>query len=242
MPSTSWAGPPEQLLGGAVVHRDALGIVDADRSRRHCGIEQVRQARPAWSVPSAGGIGKQAEAARPEFRSRMLRTGHGRNLHAHPHHGSAQIPPRWRRPWLSAAHQPGTEGGGSTHMLARRRPNHGCPSVAPYRPGRTALTLAGNPKAGTPSIWTFPDRCARHRKSDRHFRRGHAAGRIDATPQRLRSLARAAQHDILRRLAPPLRHDMVVHLQSLGMMAEALIARMERGAVRRRPEAARSPS
>jgi len=50
-------------------------------------------------------------------------------------------------------------------------------------------------------------------------------------PQRLRSLARAAQHDILRRLAPPLRHDMVVHLQSLGMMAEALSARMERGAV-----------
>jgi hypothetical protein len=54
---------------------------------------------------------------------------------------------------------------------------------------------------------------------------------MDASPQRLRSLARAAQHDILRRLTPPLRHDMVVHLQSLGMMAEALSARMERGAV-----------
>jgi hypothetical protein len=53
----------------------------------------------------------------------------------------------------------------------------------------------------------------------------------DASPQRLRSLARAAQHDILRRLTPPLRHDMVVHLQSLGMMAEALGARVERGAV-----------
>lgn len=53
----------------------------------------------------------------------------------------------------------------------------------------------------------------------------------DASPQRLRSLARAAQHDILRRLTPPLRHDMVVHLQSLGMMAEALSARMERGNV-----------
>jgi len=52
----------------------------------------------------------------------------------------------------------------------------------------------------------------------------------DASPQRQRSLARAAQHDILRRLSPPLRHDMVVHLQSLGMMAEALSARMERGA------------
>jgi len=53
---------------------------------------------------------------------------------------------------------------------------------------------------------------------------------LDASPQRLRSLARAAQHDILRRLTPPLRHDMVVHLQSLGMMAEALSARLERGA------------
>jgi hypothetical protein len=53
---------------------------------------------------------------------------------------------------------------------------------------------------------------------------------MDASPQRQRSLARAAQHDILRRLTPPLRHDMVVHLQSLGMMAEALSARMERGA------------
>jgi hypothetical protein len=52
-----------------------------------------------------------------------------------------------------------------------------------------------------------------------------------SSPQRLRSLARAAQHDILRRLAPPLRHDMVVHLQSLGMMAEALSARMDRGTV-----------
>lgn len=49
--------------------------------------------------------------------------------------------------------------------------------------------------------------------------------------QRQRSLARAARHDILRRLAPPLRHDMVVPLQSLGMMAEALSARLERGAI-----------
>jgi hypothetical protein len=51
------------------------------------------------------------------------------------------------------------------------------------------------------------------------------------SPQRLRSLARAAQHDILRRLTPALRHDMVVHLQSLGLMAEALNARIERRAV-----------
>ncbi|HEY0823522.1 MAG TPA: hypothetical protein VGD76_07015 [Ramlibacter sp.] len=61
---------------------------------------------------------------------------------------------------------------------------------------------------------------------------GHAPpAAADASPQRQGSLARAARHDILRRLTPPLRHDMVVHLQSLGMMAEALGARMERGAV-----------
>lgn len=58
-----------------------------------------------------------------------------------------------------------------------------------------------------------------------------SAAPADMSPQRQRSLARAAQHDILRRLTPPLRHDMVVHLQSLGMMAEALGARMDRGAV-----------
>jgi len=53
----------------------------------------------------------------------------------------------------------------------------------------------------------------------------------EASPQRQRSLARAARHDILRRLAPPLRHDMVVPLQSLGMVAEALSARLERGTI-----------
>jgi hypothetical protein len=52
-----------------------------------------------------------------------------------------------------------------------------------------------------------------------------------SNPQRQRSLARAARHDILRRLAPPLRHDMVVPLQSLGMVAEALSARLERGTI-----------
>src|SRR5690606_16196408 len=43
------------------------------------------------------------------------------------------------------------------------------------------------------------------------------------------SLAHAARHDILRRLAPALRHDMVVPLQSLGMTMEALSARLDRG-------------
>ncbi|TWO71600.1 hypothetical protein FN976_09505 [Caenimonas sedimenti] len=52
-----------------------------------------------------------------------------------------------------------------------------------------------------------------------------------ASAQRQRSLAHAARHDILRRLAPSLRHDMVVPLQSLGMTMEALSARLDRGAV-----------
>lgn len=51
----------------------------------------------------------------------------------------------------------------------------------------------------------------------------------EATAARQASLARAAQHAILRRLAPPLRHDLVVHLQSVGMMAEAIGARLDRG-------------
>jgi hypothetical protein len=52
-----------------------------------------------------------------------------------------------------------------------------------------------------------------------------------ASAQRQRSLAHAARHDILRRLAPALRHDMVVPLQSLGMTTEALSARLDRGAL-----------
>ncbi|RYY93718.1 MAG: hypothetical protein EOO24_26215 [Comamonadaceae bacterium] len=51
----------------------------------------------------------------------------------------------------------------------------------------------------------------------------------DAPPRAASALARAARHDILRRLAPPLRHDMVVHLQSVGLLAETLTARLDRG-------------
>jgi hypothetical protein len=58
-----------------------------------------------------------------------------------------------------------------------------------------------------------------------------ANGTPDAVPaMRQRTLAHAARHDILCRMAPALRHDMVVNLQSLGMLAEALSARLERGA------------
>jgi hypothetical protein len=50
-------------------------------------------------------------------------------------------------------------------------------------------------------------------------------------PLRARSMANAARHAVLRRVAPALRHDMVVNLQGVSMMAELLHVRMERGAL-----------
>lgn len=51
-----------------------------------------------------------------------------------------------------------------------------------------------------------------------------------ATPvPRPRAGADAARYSILRRLAPALKHDMVVNLQAVAMMAEVLNARLERG-------------
>lgn len=44
-----------------------------------------------------------------------------------------------------------------------------------------------------------------------------------------RSGAEAARYSVLRRLAPALKHDMVVNLQAVAMMAEVLNARLERG-------------
>ncbi|RYF44171.1 MAG: hypothetical protein EOO25_00610 [Comamonadaceae bacterium] len=41
--------------------------------------------------------------------------------------------------------------------------------------------------------------------------------------------AAAARYAVLRRLAPALKHDMVVHLQSVAMMAEVMSARMDKG-------------
>jgi hypothetical protein len=108
-------------------------------------------------------------------------------------------------------------------------------SVTPtsYTPGRAALTPCGEPESQT-AFQSGPfKKTAVLAIEDPIVTPAGATPPVamDATPQRQRSLARAAQHDILRRLTPPLRHDMVVHLQSLGMMAEALSARMERGAV-----------
>lgn len=43
-----------------------------------------------------------------------------------------------------------------------------------------------------------------------------------------RTSVEAARHAVLRRLAPALKHDMVVNLQAVSMMAETLNARLER--------------
>lgn len=42
-------------------------------------------------------------------------------------------------------------------------------------------------------------------------------------------MAGAARHKVLRRIAPALKHDMVVHLQPVTLLAETLGARVERG-------------
>lgn len=50
-----------------------------------------------------------------------------------------------------------------------------------------------------------------------------------AGARRLRAGAEAARYGVLRRLGPALKHDMVVNLQAIAMMAEVLNARLERG-------------
>src|SRR5690348_7635610 len=50
-----------------------------------------------------------------------------------------------------------------------------------------------------------------------------------SAPRRSRAGAEAARYGVLRRLGPALKHDMVVNLQAIAMMAEVLNARMERG-------------
>jgi hypothetical protein len=50
-----------------------------------------------------------------------------------------------------------------------------------------------------------------------------------ASARRPRTNAEAARYGVLRRLGPALKHDMVVNLQAVAMMAEVLNARLERG-------------
>jgi C4-dicarboxylate-specific signal transduction histidine kinase len=47
--------------------------------------------------------------------------------------------------------------------------------------------------------------------------------------RRSRAGAEAARYGVLRRLGPALKHDMVVNLQAIAMMAEVLNAKLERG-------------
>jgi hypothetical protein len=55
----------------------------------------------------------------------------------------------------------------------------------------------------------------------------HASGA--ASPKRARWGAEAARYAVLRRLGPALKHDMVVNLQAIAMMAEVLNAKLDRG-------------
>jgi hypothetical protein len=57
---------------------------------------------------------------------------------------------------------------------------------------------------------------------------GTAAGQA-ASGRRPRAQAEAARYGVLRRLAPALKHDMVVNLQAVAMMAEVLSSRLEKG-------------
>jgi C4-dicarboxylate-specific signal transduction histidine kinase len=50
-----------------------------------------------------------------------------------------------------------------------------------------------------------------------------------APAKRSRAGAEAARYGVLRRLGPALKHDMVVNLQAIAMMAEVMNARLDRG-------------
>jgi C4-dicarboxylate-specific signal transduction histidine kinase len=53
---------------------------------------------------------------------------------------------------------------------------------------------------------------------------------LAAPPKRSRAGAEAARYGVLRRLGPALKHDMVVNLQAIAMLAEVLNAKLDRGA------------
>jgi hypothetical protein len=58
-------------------------------------------------------------------------------------------------------------------------------------------------------------------------RRGDVA--LAAAAKRTRISAEAARYGVLRRLGPALKHDMVVNLQAIAMMAEVMNAKLDRG-------------
>ena len=120
------------------------------------------------------------------------------------------------------------EAGGHPANLQHIQPGQRQLPSPSYTPRRGVLTPGVEPAAQTAKLNLLPVEVLAIEETIAGSAQAGAPA-TDASPQRLRSLARAVQHEILRRLAPPLRHDMVVHLQSLGMVAEALGARMERG-------------
>ncbi|MBI2771485.1 MAG: hypothetical protein HYX47_17810 [Burkholderiales bacterium] len=59
-----------------------------------------------------------------------------------------------------------------------------------------------------------------------------ATAPADATPEAISASRRDAdsvRYNLLRRLAPALKHDMLVNLQAVAMMADVLVAKLERG-------------
>jgi hypothetical protein len=52
---------------------------------------------------------------------------------------------------------------------------------------------------------------------------------LPAQGKRSRAGAEAARYGVLRRLGPALKHDMVVNLQAIAMMAEVMNAKLDRG-------------
>jgi len=58
---------------------------------------------------------------------------------------------------------------------------------------------------------------------------GHGDVAAQAAAKRSRVGAEAARYGVLRRLGPTLKHDMVVNLQAIAMMAEVMNAKLDRG-------------
>ena len=102
-----------------------------------------------------------------------------------------------------------------------------------YRSPRAALTRW--PEAGDQTGLNFsaelPDPLFATDDRDAAARMASAqpAPAAEAPTRRSRAQIEAARHTVLRRLAPALKHDMVVNLQAVSMMAETLGARLERG-------------
>ena len=101
-----------------------------------------------------------------------------------------------------------------------------------YRPARVSLTrwAEGDDQTGRNFSADLSDPL--FATNDRDAAAKSAAANspaADAQPRRARASVEAARHTVLRRLAPALKHDMVVNLQAVSMMAEMLGARLERG-------------